>query len=469
MAWRQQSFFERAFGFPEDGYDATRKRLLEHASITEAADGTIARSIPTLPAVAERCLFDFPNGNFDAGTFSEPSVAELRAVLDNRLQNQVVKDKVAAALRDKGLKVGSKPVTIRCSNTVGESRAMHSEQTNAVFQAASQFNYLEFPSPNTSPEHGIGGYAFDRTQGPACAIACAAGTAYRNYLLAPLKSAHPQKAVRGQQSQNQRNGLADLEKAFADILASQPDLLPVGQSGELRRQPSGSDADLAIPTGGETFFVPLNSRDSADQSEVNERGSPLSRQTTLPIVTSSPALSSGGVRLPWRVKNGYIEADPSRLPSTHANLRNPTIRDILRDKLRIGLQENTCVIGADYKPMHRVTQVYCSAVSCGYSRCSTRDWQPLALLVLEALYEATVLIAAVKAVDALAHNQQPPVLFLTKVGGGVFGNEASWIKLAIQRAVAAVAKFGVPLEVKIVHFGSVEEAYDDKTVQAWSQ
>lgn len=33
-----------------------------------------------------------------------------------------------------------------------------------------------------SPERGIAIYAHDHTQGPACAIVCAAGTVYRNYL-----------------------------------------------------------------------------------------------------------------------------------------------------------------------------------------------------------------------------------------------------------------------------------------------
>ena len=53
----------------------------------------------------------------------------------------------------------------------------------AVGQVASQFNCLEFVSSYVTPEHGITGYANDHTQGPACAIACGAGTAFRNYLV----------------------------------------------------------------------------------------------------------------------------------------------------------------------------------------------------------------------------------------------------------------------------------------------
>jgi hypothetical protein len=50
-----------------------------------------------------------------------------------------------------------------------------------LFQVASQFNLLEMTGPDVTPEHGVTRYAFDRTQGPACAIAAGAATIYRNY------------------------------------------------------------------------------------------------------------------------------------------------------------------------------------------------------------------------------------------------------------------------------------------------
>lgn len=55
------------------------------------------------------------------------------------------------------------------------------DNINALFQAASQFNLLEMVGPNITPERGVGIYENDHTQGPACAIACGAGTIYRNY------------------------------------------------------------------------------------------------------------------------------------------------------------------------------------------------------------------------------------------------------------------------------------------------
>lgn len=58
-----------------------------------------------------------------------------------------------------------------------------SNNKNAVFQVASQFNLLEMVGPHIMPENGIDKYEYDLTQGPACAIACGAGTIYRNYFV----------------------------------------------------------------------------------------------------------------------------------------------------------------------------------------------------------------------------------------------------------------------------------------------
>ena len=57
------------------------------------------------------------------------------------------------------------------------------ENAGAVFQAASQFNALEMTGPGVTPRQGIAIYATDPTQGPKCALACPAGTVFRNYLV----------------------------------------------------------------------------------------------------------------------------------------------------------------------------------------------------------------------------------------------------------------------------------------------
>jgi len=72
---------------------------------------------------------------------------------------------------------------ISISEVVADVQQLHVDKSNAdsLFQVASQFNLLEMVSPSVSPEHGVDGYEYDRTQGPACAIAAGAGTIYRNY------------------------------------------------------------------------------------------------------------------------------------------------------------------------------------------------------------------------------------------------------------------------------------------------
>jgi len=68
---------------------------------------------------------------------------------------------------------------------IGEVFELHAQPENegALFQVASQFNCLEFTGPEVTPEAGVTGYADDRTQGPACALAAAAATVYRNYFV----------------------------------------------------------------------------------------------------------------------------------------------------------------------------------------------------------------------------------------------------------------------------------------------
>ncbi len=72
---------------------------------------------------------------------------------------------------------------INIEEVIGDVQTLHKDKSNngAFFQAASQFNLLEMVGPGVTPERGVGIYENDHTQGPACAIACGAGTIYRNY------------------------------------------------------------------------------------------------------------------------------------------------------------------------------------------------------------------------------------------------------------------------------------------------
>ncbi len=89
------------------------------------------------------------------------------------------------ALRSSTSPLESYQKKIHISETVGDVQELHKDLENkgAIFQAASQFNLLEMISSRITPEQGIGIYENDKTQGPACAIACGAGTIYRNYFV----------------------------------------------------------------------------------------------------------------------------------------------------------------------------------------------------------------------------------------------------------------------------------------------
>lgn len=74
---------------------------------------------------------------------------------------------------------------LKVSEAIGDVQQFHmlSISDGATFQAASQFNLLEMVGPHVTPESGIDGYESDLTQGPACAVACGAGTIFRNYFV----------------------------------------------------------------------------------------------------------------------------------------------------------------------------------------------------------------------------------------------------------------------------------------------
>ena len=137
-----QDWFEKLVGFSEsDGYAATQSRL----------------------AVEGDQLVSKVNGKrYGIGELTIPTLAQLR-------------DRVNPA---RGQRSSARIL-------VGDVRELHSdpEFEGALFQVASQFNLLEMISERVTPEQGVTGYIYDGTQGPACAMAAAAGTIYRNYFV----------------------------------------------------------------------------------------------------------------------------------------------------------------------------------------------------------------------------------------------------------------------------------------------
>lgn len=115
------------------------------------------------------------------------------------------------ALRRRLAEAGPRDGRCAVREVVADVQRLHADPVNAgaVFQAASQFNLLEMVDYGVTPEAGVGIYEHDRTQGPACAIACGAGTIYRNYF-APVGGGI------GQTADRQIDCLADLGRALGN-------------------------------------------------------------------------------------------------------------------------------------------------------------------------------------------------------------------------------------------------------------
>lgn len=310
-------YFEKLFGFQERDY-AEVQRLLR--------------------AKEERLVSTVNGASYACGRLEIPSLAELR-------------EQVAA--------YAIPPCPSTCREIVADAQSLHADPANAgaLFQVASQFNLLEMCGPYETPEMGVSKYAGDPTQGPACALACFAGTVYRNY------------------------------------------------------------------------FVPLGDR----------IGQTASRQVDC-LADLGRALGNDNNRL-WEMRNGYALASGEGLPEIRRTLAAACDedRDRLRSLLRVGIQWDTEVTlpGAG----HRLTQVYASALPVGYSEHPASDWEPFARLILEAAYEASLLAGALTADRRV---------FLTLLGGGVFGNRMEWIVDAIDYATTRTRDLG--LDIRIVSY-----------------
>ncbi len=161
------SWFKNIFGFEETSYHDTQAKFCQHGT--------------------ELFTMDTPSRSFHSGSLILPSLAELRKEV---------------------LTLPVKPVgKIKLSGVQIDAYELHRrpEVCGALIQVASQFNLLEMPTQYTTPEKGITGYQNDNTQGPACAMACAAATVYRNYLVRTGGQI-------GQTSDIQLNTLADMDK-----------------------------------------------------------------------------------------------------------------------------------------------------------------------------------------------------------------------------------------------------------------
>jgi hypothetical protein len=160
------------------------------------------------------------------------------------------------------------------------------------------------------------------------------------------------------------------------------------------------------------------------------------------------ALGNGAGAL-WAMCNGYALCTEAGLASIDAQLGAMSAEqlDHLRGLLRIGLHWDVEVIDAA-TPGQRVSQAFCSALPVAYSDLPPQQWQRFATLVLEAAYEATLLAAVLN-----RERTGCPTVFLTSLGGGVFGNPAEWIEAARTSALRSASVRGCDLDVRLVSYG----------------
>jgi hypothetical protein len=95
----------------------------------------------------------------------------------------------------------------------------------------------------------------------------------------------------------------------------------------------------------------------------------------------------------WTWRNGYALCSDEGLARASRPLAAADAAGIdrLRALLRIGLHWDVEVTDAATAPGPLATQAYCSALPVAYGGPPRRAWEPLARLVLEAAYEATLL------------------------------------------------------------------------------
>lgn len=161
----------------------------------------------------------------------------------------------------------------------------------------------------------------------------------------------------------------------------------------------------------------------------------------------------------WKMQNGYVMITRDGLKKINHRLdeANPAEIDRLRGLLQIGIQWETAVTLQTVEGIE-VTQTYCSALPVAYNSQPTADWEPLARLILEAAYEATLAAGILN-----LKNTGNPRIFLTLLGGGVFGNKLEWILDSIGRAFKAIPPVG--LEIAVVSYRQSNKSITQLTTE----
>lgn len=241
----------------------------------------------------------------------------------------------------------------------------------------------------------------------------------------------------------QAGALVQVASQFNLLEMVGPDVTPEDGVTRYAGDPTQGPA-CAIAAGAATIFrnhfAPVDARGTTE-GEPLQFGQSRHRQLD-GLADLGEALGHRPDRPLWAWRNGYALCSAEGLARITDMLAraDEARRDALRGALRIGLHWDVEVTDAPASPGPRVSQAFCSALPVAYGRPAPRDWAPFARLVLEAAYEATLSAAACRA----AQGGSPRVL-LTRLGGGVFGNDAAWIDAAIDRSLRLAAPWGLEI------------------------
>jgi len=193
------------------------------------------------------------------------------------------------------------------------------------------------------------------------------------------------------------------------------------------------------------YFVPIGNREGQTRdNQINCLAPILNR---LLIGSSKP--------FKWTFQNGYIF-----MTNEDFKIINEVLKELkkeekeeLKSLLEVGIHWNVEVNDNSEPLGHFVSQIFCSAYPVGYNRVDLNLTRPLSVLIQEATQEATV-IAGILNKQATGNGN---VIF-SKVGGGVFRNEHSWIAGAIEKAAKKFPNFG--LNLKLFHYRTSESEYN---------
>jgi len=154
----------------------------------------------------------------------------------------------------------------------------------------------------------------------------------------------------------------------------------------------------------------------------------------------------------WSMTNGYAFCTRTGLDAIAKLLDESSDQEIdaLRGHLRIGVHHDVELTDAE-EPRPAVSQAFCSALPIAYSAIAPKYWERFARLILEATYEATIWAAVLNA------GRRSNIVLLTSVGGGVFGNDESWIEDGLRRALKLAS--GFDLDVRLVSYDRPSEAF----------